>query len=73
MTTNGSLTPPLAAKIVWGFLMSAIAAVLLAAGGLEALQTASLVKILRKEPIPLRPADVRHFKRHEKAVKEEKE
>lgn len=88
MTTHGSLTPPLAAKMVWGFLMSAIAAVLLAAGGLEALQTASLVsalpftvlmllmmvalvKMLRKEPIPLRSADVRRFKRLQKEVRED--
>jgi len=46
MTTNGSLHPPIIAKIVWGTLMSAIAAVLLYAGGLEALQTASLVSAL---------------------------
>ncbi|GGF33476.1 glycine/betaine ABC transporter permease [Halobacillus andaensis] len=46
MTTNGSLTPPLAIKMVWGVLMAAIAGVLLAAGGLNALQTASLVAAL---------------------------
>src|SRR5699024_1389525 len=76
MTTNGSLLPPLIVKIVWGVLMSAIAGVLLYAGGLEALQTASLVsalpftvlliilmvsivKLLKKEPITVRPVDVR--------------
>ncbi|MCA1012899.1 BCCT family transporter [Halobacillus halophilus] len=46
MTTNGSLTPPLIIKIVWGVLMAAIAGVLLLAGGLNALQTASLVSAL---------------------------
>ncbi|MFD1019780.1 BCCT family transporter [Thalassobacillus hwangdonensis] len=46
MTTNGSLKPPLFVKIVWGFLMAAIAAVLLVANGLDALQTASLVSAL---------------------------
>ncbi|MGP4076093.1 BCCT family transporter [Halobacillus sp. K22] len=46
MTTNGSLTPPLFVKIVWGVLMAAIAGVLLLAGGLNALQTASLVSAL---------------------------
>src|SRR5690606_15721013 len=43
MTTGGSLNPPTYAKYVWGVLMSAIAGVLLYAGGIEALQTASLV------------------------------
>lgn len=46
MTSHGSLTPALSVKIVWGILMSAIAAVLLAAGGLDALQTASLISAL---------------------------
>lgn len=46
MTTNGSLTPPKFAKLVWGFLMAAIAGVLLYARGLEALQTASLISAL---------------------------
>jgi len=46
MTTNGSLLPPLVVKMVWGFLMSAISIVLLYAGGLEALQSASLVSAL---------------------------
>lgn len=46
MTSNGSLTPALVIKIVWGLLMAAIAGVLLVAGGLDALQTASLVSAL---------------------------
>src|SRR5690625_2614006 len=46
MTTKGSLFPPLIVKVVWGALMGAIAGVLLYAGGLEALQTASLVSAL---------------------------
>ena len=46
MTSYGSLNPPTVFKIIWGVLMSAIAAVLLYAGGLEALQTASLISAL---------------------------
>lgn len=46
MTSYGSLNPPTFFKVVWGVLMSAIAAVLLFAGGLEALQTASLISAL---------------------------
>ncbi|MFD2923245.1 BCCT family transporter [Halobacillus naozhouensis] len=46
MTAGGTLFPPLVAKIVWGVLIAAIAAVLLTAGGLNALQTASLVSAL---------------------------
>jgi glycine betaine transporter len=46
MTTGGSENPPMSAKVVWGVLISAIAAALLFAGGLEALQTASLVAAL---------------------------
>ncbi len=46
MTADRTLFPPLLTKIVWGFLMSAISAVLLIAGGLDALQTASLVSSL---------------------------
>src|SRR5699024_1415043 len=41
-TTNGLLNPPLSVKIVWG-LIQASAAVLLWSGGLDALQTASIV------------------------------
>lgn len=86
MTTRGSLFPPLMVKMIWGFLMSAIAAVLLYAGGLEALQSASLVsalpftlflillmfslaKLLSKEPITVRPRDIRRFENIEKEVK----
>ncbi|WP_102348125.1 BCCT family transporter [Bacillus sp. Marseille-P3661] len=85
MTSLGSLHPPLLAKMVWGVLMSAIAAVLLYAGGLEALQTASLIaalpftilllmltvaiaKLLKHEPLPIRKADLRRFRRLEKAA-----
>ncbi|MFA7505348.1 MAG: BCCT family transporter [Burkholderiaceae bacterium] len=46
MTTRGRLNPPFLAKLIWGGLMAAIAAVLLAAGGLTSLQTASLVAAL---------------------------
>ncbi|MDR6224900.1 choline-glycine betaine transporter [Desmospora profundinema] len=46
MTSNGSLNPPLMVKVIWGFLISAIAAVLLLNGGLQSLQTASLVAAL---------------------------
>lgn len=86
MTTKGSLFPPLMVKMVWGFLISAIALVLLYAGGLDALQSASLVsalpftvilillifslsKLLKREPITVRPSDVRQFERVEKEVK----
>ena len=85
MTTNGSLNPPHIAKIVWGTLMAAIAGVLLYAGGLEALQTASLiaalpftvlllmmivavVKLLSREPIPIRKSDLKRFRRLEEAA-----
>ncbi|MFD1032265.1 BCCT family transporter [Metaplanococcus flavidus] len=46
MTSFGSLNPPTAFKVIWGVLMSSIAAVLLFSGGLEALQTASLISAL---------------------------
>lgn len=46
MTTKGSLNPPLIVKIIWGILITAIAIVLLLAGGLDALQTASLTSAL---------------------------
>ncbi|MGP4073885.1 BCCT family transporter [Piscibacillus sp. B03] len=46
MTSRGDLNPSMTAKMVWGVLISAIAGVLLFAGGLEALQTASLVAAL---------------------------
>lgn len=88
MTTGGSLVPPTAAKVIWGVLMSAIAAVLLASGGLSSLQTASLVsalpftvllllmvvalvQLLRHEPIPIRPADLRRYRRLAQAAQRE--
>ncbi|MBS4177973.1 BCCT family transporter [Lederbergia citrea] len=46
MTTNGLATPPIIVRAVWGVLISAIAAVLTIASGLEGLQTASLVAAL---------------------------
>ncbi|RNA69797.1 glycine betaine uptake BCCT transporter [Alteribacter keqinensis] len=42
-TTNGSLNPPNPVKFVWGVIQSTTAAVLLLAGGLAALQTASII------------------------------
>lgn len=42
-STNGSLNPPNSVKIVWGVLLAASAAILLYSGGLEALQTASII------------------------------
>lgn len=89
MTTYGSLNPPQIAKIVWGTLMAAIAGVLLYAGGLEALQTASLiaalpftvlllllvmavVKLLSREPLPIRKADLKRFRHLEEAANRSK-
>ncbi|WP_153731130.1 BCCT family transporter [Sporosarcina obsidiansis] len=89
MTTKGSLFPPMTVKLIWGFLMSAIAAVLLYAGGLEALQSASLVsalpftlfllllifslaKLLQREPITVRPTDIRRFENIEGEVKKKR-
>ncbi|SDQ27350.1 choline/carnitine/betaine transport [Virgibacillus subterraneus] len=48
MTSKGSLNPALTVKVIWGILITAIAVVLLLAGGggLDALQTASLVSAL---------------------------
>ncbi|WP_067727196.1 BCCT family transporter [Oceanobacillus damuensis] len=46
MTSKGTLNPALVTKMIWGFLITAIAVVLLIAGGLEALQTASLTSAL---------------------------
>lgn len=42
-TTNGMLNPPLKIKLTWGLIQSSAAAVLLWSGGLNALQTASIV------------------------------
>ncbi|MEK5233735.1 BCCT family transporter [Lysinibacillus sp. FSL K6-0232] len=46
MTTKGSLNPSVLSKLIWGVLMAAISGVLLYTGGLEALQTASLIAAL---------------------------
>ncbi|MFB5661306.1 BCCT family transporter [Alteribacillus sp. HJP-4] len=46
MTSKGSLNPTLFAKLVWGLLIAGTAAVLLLSGGLEGLQTASIVAAL---------------------------
>lgn len=42
-TTGGSLNPPNSVKVTWGLLQSGIASVLLYAGGLTALQNASII------------------------------
>lgn len=42
-TTNGMLNPPGSIKFIWGIIQSAAAAILLWAGGLAALQTASII------------------------------
>lgn len=42
-TTGGRLDPPNSVKLVWGIIQSGAAAVLLWQGGLEALQTASII------------------------------
>lgn len=89
MTTGGSLNPPFPAKAMWGVLMSAAAGVLLYGGGLEALQTASLIsalpftaillmmiaaliRLLRREPLPIRKADLRRFQRLQEVANKEK-
>src|SRR5690625_1605302 len=48
MTTRGSLIPPLKVKIIWGLLIAGTASILLVSGdgGLDALQTASLIAAL---------------------------
>src|SRR5699024_1973747 len=48
MTTRGSLVPPMGIKIVWGLLIAGTASILLISGGggLDALQTASLIAAL---------------------------
>lgn len=43
LTSRGNPDPPLALRIIWGVLEGGIAAILLFSGGLEALQTASVV------------------------------
>ncbi|CAM4325508.1 glycine/betaine ABC transporter [Bacillus manliponensis] len=42
-TSNGSLSPKNSLKLVWGLTISAIAAILLQAGGLNALQIAAII------------------------------
>ncbi|WLD95003.1 BCCT family transporter [Alkalihalobacillus sp. AL-G] len=42
-TTNGSLNPPNFIKFVWGIVVAASAAILLYSGGLQGLQTASII------------------------------
>lgn len=48
MTSRGSLNPPLVVKLIWGALIAGTASVLLVSGGggLDALQTASLIAAL---------------------------
>ncbi|WP_188207905.1 BCCT family transporter [Alkalibacillus aidingensis] len=43
LTSKGNMNPPIALRITWGLIEGAFAAVLLMAGGLAALQTASVV------------------------------
>lgn len=42
MTHNGNLNPPSSKKLIWGIIQSALALVLIIAGGLNMLQTASI-------------------------------
>ncbi|UOE77513.1 glycine betaine uptake BCCT transporter [Parageobacillus thermoglucosidasius] len=42
-TTNGRLNPPNSVKFIWGIVQAAAAVILLWTGGLEALQTASII------------------------------
>lgn len=48
MTSGGDLNPNLKVKLVWGFLIAGTASVLLLSGGggLDALQTASIIAAL---------------------------
>ncbi|MTI80977.1 MAG: BCCT family transporter [Firmicutes bacterium] len=46
MTSHGSMSPPLSKKMVWGFTQSAVAAILLLSGGLEALQKMAIAAAL---------------------------
>jgi glycine betaine transporter len=46
MTSGGALNPSLAKKITWGLLQSAVAAILLFSGGLEALQRMAIIAAL---------------------------
>lgn len=46
LTSNGTLNPSIMNKLIWGVLQSSIAAALLLSGGLNGLQTASIVAAL---------------------------
>ncbi|MFY1679585.1 BCCT family transporter [Streptomyces sp. WMMC905] len=46
LTSRGALHPPTPLVVAWGVLMASVAAVLLVAGGLEALQTATILVAL---------------------------
>ncbi|MGW7319490.1 BCCT family transporter [Streptomyces sp. NPDC054865] len=46
LTSRGSLNPPTWLVVTWGVLMAAVAAVLLVAGGLKSLQTATILVAL---------------------------
>lgn len=46
LTSNGSLNPANSTKLIWGVLQSSVAAALLLSGGLNGLQTASIVAAL---------------------------
>lgn len=46
MTSGGQLNPPMWKKIAWGLLQSAVAAILLYTGGLEALQRMAIIAAL---------------------------
>ncbi|WP_096438423.1 BCCT family transporter [Alteribacter populi] len=85
MTSSGSLNPRLSVKIIWGFLIAGTASVLLASGGLEGLQTASIVAALPFAMImvvmvfslimmmgrDMKVEQKRKSRRHTKKVKEE--
>ncbi|MFD1038790.1 BCCT family transporter [Virgibacillus byunsanensis] len=74
MTSKGSLNPALVVKLIWGILITAIAVVLLLAGGLDALQTASLTSALPFTVILLLivVAFIRMIKKDPEAKKEQK-
>ena len=45
-TSNGSLSPKNSLKLIWGLTIAIIAAILLQAGGLNALQIATIIAAL---------------------------
>ncbi|CKG63953.1 transporter%2C BCCT family protein [Streptococcus pneumoniae] len=45
-TSNGSLSPKNSLKLIWGLTIAIIAAILLQAGGLNALQIAAIIAAL---------------------------